>query len=63
MLEPDIEDFVEIHVREQRRDHAALRCAAVGIPHGTVLLHTRIQPLVDRSSNHSVTYPLFEDGP
>src|ERR1044071_1343569 len=60
-LEPDVKDFVQVHVRKQRRDHAALRSAAVRTPNGPIVLHACTQPLVDRSSKHSVAYPLIKD--
>ena len=52
---------MQVDVRKQRRDHAALRSAAVRVRKAPVLLHARLQPLVDGTSNHTVTYPLVED--
>src|SRR5579859_1229007 len=54
---PHVQDRMQEDVRQNRRDDAALRRTALAAAQRAVLHHPCIQPLVDQSQDHSVTYP------
>src|SRR5687768_7136616 len=38
----------------------ALRCASIWVPHGSLLQHTRVQPLPDQTEQYTVTHPALQ---
>src|SRR4029077_16415854 len=60
-LKPGVEHFVQVHVREQRRDDSPLRSAGIGMRDASLLHHSGVQPFSDESEQHSVSYPLTDD--
>jgi hypothetical protein len=54
---------VQIDVREQRRDDAALRGALVGVRQLLPFEDARIRPLADQAQNDAITYPATKNLP
>src|SRR5271166_6646308 len=45
------------------REHSALRVAGLGMRDASVLQNPRIEPFVNQSKQHSVSYPTLQKGP
>src|SRR5579871_1344060 len=56
-LEPEVEHFVTVDVRKQRRDDAALRGADIRGPNRPFLLRSRVEPLPEQSKQCAISYP------
>ncbi len=60
---PLIKHLVQIDVRQERRNHPALRRASFRVLNRPIFHHARVQPLADEPQQHSITYPLAYDVP
>jgi len=61
LFKPQVQRIVQVDVRQNGRDHAALRCPGVGVIHGTVpFQYSRFEPGVDQSKKRFVVDPLFQ---
>src|SRR5262249_51049328 len=49
LLEPRVEDLMEVGVGQEGADHPALGAAGFGMGYTPVLQHTRVEPLADQS--------------
>src|SRR3954452_7316028 len=61
LLEPCVQDFMEISVGEDGWSHTTLGAAGFGVREASVLQHPRVQPFADQSYQDAVTYPPAED--
>ena len=59
--EPFIQHVVQVDVREQRRDHAALGRAARHARENALVERPRLQPFVDHLSDDAVRHSLVEE--
>jgi len=59
--EPLIQHFVQVDVGEDGRNATTLGRASLRVRNHPVFHHARLQPLVDKPQQHSVTYPLAHD--
>jgi len=57
LFEPLVQHLVQVNVRQQRRDHSALRRTLLGIAQLSSFKNTRLQPLPDYATDHSITHP------
>ncbi len=62
LMEPCVEDLVQIDVSEQGGDDSTLRRAALWTVDPPILQHSGIQPLVDHAAQHAVCHPSVEEG-
>ena len=53
----EVEHVVKVHVRQNRRDHTALRGAEFRVRHRTGLHHARVEPLADEAQQRPVSHP------
>lgn len=60
-LEPLIEHLMQVHIREQGRDHTSLWRAFFRMRDRTVFKHASLQPFVDGTANNTVRDPLIEE--
>lgn len=63
LVEPEIEHFMEIDVRQDRRDHTTLWGPLLRSAPLPIFENSGFQPLVDRTTEHSVSYPLVQKAP
>ncbi len=54
---------MQVDVRQQRGDHAALGRTGVRVPRDPFLQHACVEPLTDRTAEHAVSHPLVEETP
>ena len=54
---------MQVDIRQHRRDHTSLRRAQLGLSNLPILKDPGFQPLVDRSTQNSVSHPLVEKAP
>src|ERR1700682_4631172 len=52
---------MQVDIGEDRRNYATLRRTGFRVLNRPLLHYARLQPLVDESQQHSVTYPLAHD--
>src|SRR4051794_33378745 len=60
VLEPFVQHMMQEDVRETRRDHTALRAAFSRVAEETVFQDSRLEPLVDHPSDHTIRDPLVK---
>jgi hypothetical protein len=55
----NVQNIVQIHVRQHRRDHSPLRCPQIRVQHPSIFFqYPRLQPLPDQSQQRPISYPL-----
>ena len=59
-LDPEIEDVVEVDIRQQRRCTATLRRACLRERSHSLFQHARVQPFLDEPHDAPVRYPMLE---
>src|SRR6266851_5669826 len=60
-LRPEIEDVMQVDVRQQGRGNAALRRARLRLGHLPVLHHPGLQPFADQANDAAVTDPVLDE--
>jgi hypothetical protein len=60
-LEPFVQHMVQVNVREQWRDHAALGRSASRPAQDALFKHPHLQPFVDHPSDNAVRDSLIEE--
>src|ERR1700730_4339316 len=60
-LRPEIEDVMQVDVRQQGRGNAALWRARLRLGHLSVLHHPGLQPFADQANDAAVTDPLLDE--
>src|SRR6266540_3762302 len=62
-IEPEVQHLMQVNVRQKRRDHPTLgrpQIRATALP---FLHHSRLEPLVNHPTQHSVAHPAVEKAP
>ena len=60
-LNPEIEDVMEVDIRQQRRCTATLRRACLRERSHSLFQHARVQPFLDEPHDAPVRYPMLEE--
>jgi hypothetical protein len=60
-LNPEIEDVMEVEIRQQRRCTATLRRAFLRERSHSLFQHARVQPFLDETHDAPVRYPVLEE--
>src|SRR5208282_4998139 len=60
-LNPEIEDVMEVDIRQQRRCTSALRRTCLHERSRTLFQHARVQPFLDEPHDAPVRYPMLEE--
>src|SRR5512135_3430514 len=61
LLEPCVQDFVEVGIGQGGRNHAPLGAAGLEMRDASFFQHARVEPFADQSQKDPVTYPLTKD--
>src|SRR5262249_36000501 len=59
-FDPQIEDVMQIDIREQRRCHCALRSTYLGFRPLAIFRHSRLQPFLDQAKNAAIGHPVLD---